>query len=172
MKKAIEKLEDVLSLELQSLYGGEKILKEEIQTILAFTVSETLKSVLTKYAESCDHKRLKLDRMFSYLMEEPSSNANIVISKLLEETLLRVKHTIPDKIKCLTLISGFQLINQYKITAYKTALMYSLELELDTVSDLLQQIIEWERKTEKALAELSNKEFCKSATSTPSAWLK
>jgi ferritin-like metal-binding protein YciE len=166
MKKAIAKLEDLLSLELQSLYNGEKILKEEINTMLPFTESETLKSILIKYAESCDHKRLKLDRMFSYLMEEHSSKANAVIYKLLEETLVRVKHSVSGKIRSLALISGFQLINHYKITAYKAALMYSLELELDTVADLLHQIIEWERKTEKALAELSNKEFCKSADAT------
>lgn len=170
MKKAIAKLEDILSLELQSLYDGEKILKEEIQTILAYTESEILRTVLMKYAESSDHKRLKLDRMFSYLMEEPLSRTNTVMSKLFEETLLRVKHSISGKIRSLALISGLQLINHYKITAYKTALMYSLELELDTVSDLLHQIIEWERKTERALAELSNKEFCKSADATqPSA---
>lgn len=121
---------------------------------------------MTKYAESSDHKRLKLDRMFSYLMDEPSTKTNTVMSKLFEDTLLRVKHSISDKISSLALISGFQLVNQYKITAYKTAFMYSLELGLDAVSDLLHQIIEWERKTERALAELSNKEFCTSAGAT------
>lgn len=162
MKNVIVKLEDILSLELQCLNDGEKILKEEIKTILPFTESETLKSILMKYAESSDHKRLKLERMFSYLMEEPSSKANTVMSKLLEETLLRARHSLTEKIKNLALISGFQLINHYKIAAYKTALMYSLELELDTVADLLHQIIEWERKTERELTELSNKTFCTS----------
>ena len=169
MKKTFTKLEDILSLELQSLYDGEKILKEEINAILPYTESEELKSILTKYAESCDHKRLKLDRMFSYLMEEPSSKENTVISKLLEEIQLRMKNSVSGKIRSLALISGFQLLNHYKITAYKTALMYSLELELDTVADLLHQIIEWERKTEKALAELSKKEFCKGSDATHSS---
>lgn len=40
MKKAITKLEDILSLELQSLYDGEKIVKDEIQVILPYTESE------------------------------------------------------------------------------------------------------------------------------------
>lgn len=169
MKKAFTKLEDILSLELQGLYDGEKILKEEINAILPYTDVEELKSILINYAESSDHKRLKLDRMFSYLMEEPSSKVNTVMNKLLEDTRLRAKHSLSDKIKSLVLISGFQLINHYKIIAYKTALMYSLELELDTVSDLLHQVIEWERKTERALAELSNKEFRKSSDATHSS---
>ena len=82
MKKAIVKLEDILSLELQCLYDGEKTLKEHIKSVLPFTESEALKSILMKYGESCDHKRQKLDRMFSYLMEEPSSKADTVIGKL------------------------------------------------------------------------------------------
>lgn len=160
MKKAITKLEDVLALDLQSLYASEVTLKKKIGGIISATDSQQLKEILKKYAESSDHKRLKLDRMFSYLMVEPSE-VNTTIAKLLDESQHRAKHIVSDKIKQLVLISDFQQINHFKICCYKTAMMYALELELDTIVDLLHQIIEWESKTEKALSDLCVKEFNK-----------
>jgi len=168
MKKAITKLEDALALELQSLYDGEMSLKEKIEEANRDTDCIELKEILKKYAESSDHKRLKLDRMFSYLMVEPSSQGSTIIGKLLDETVQRAKHTLSDKIKTPILISGFQQVNHFKIASYKTALQYALEVDLDTVADLLQQVIEWERKTEKALADLCVKEFNKCSVADPS----
>ena len=52
-----------------------------------------------------------------------------------------------------------QTISGYKTAAYKTAHLFAIELELDTVADLLQQIIDWEMETGKSMSSLSIKEF-------------
>jgi len=161
MKKAITKLEDVLTLELQVLYTAEVGLKEKAEAFIRDTDCAQLLEILKKYTESSDHKRLKLERMFSYLMVEPEVENVSIFGKLLDESIRRSRHVLAGKIKTLVLISDFQQLNHFKMTAYKTALMYALEIELETVADLLHQIIEWERKTEKALAELCLKEFSK-----------
>jgi ferritin-like metal-binding protein YciE len=162
MKKLISTLEDALAFELQSLYDGERRLKDKINSISPAIEQETLNAVLKKYAESADHKRLKIDRMFSYLSQEPDSRINEVLDKLLEETQERLKWSVPGKIRNLMLISAFQHINQYKISSYKTALTFAMELELENVTDLLLQVVDWERKTNKALMDIALKEFSKS----------
>jgi ferritin-like metal-binding protein YciE len=158
MKKMIKTLGDVLAMELSALLAGEVILKRKIEGIISDAPSGRLKEILQRYSESSGDKRLKLDRMFSYLMVEPSL-VNTSIDKLLDETLQRIKYILSDSIKTRVIISDFEQINHFKITAYKTALLYSLELELDTVPDLLHEIIEWERKTRKALNDLYLEEF-------------
>jgi len=157
MKKSLATLEDALAFELQCLYDGEKRLKDKIKNCIQNLESETLKAVLDKYAESAEHKLLKMDRMFSYLSQEPGSRRNEVMDKLLEESQYRAKCPASGKISNVLLISAFRHINQYKISVYKTALMHALELELENVADLLHQILEWERKTNKALTELELK---------------
>lgn len=159
MKPAIKTLGDVLAMELQNLYCGEASLKRKIEQIILDIPSARLKEILQKYSESSADKQLKLDRMLSYLMVEPLSQVNTIIDRLLDETLHRAKYIVSNKIKTRVVISDFEQINHFKITAYKTALLYSLELELDIVSDLLHQIIEWERKTRKALNDLYLEEF-------------
>jgi len=95
--------------------------------------------------------------MFSYLSQEPGSRKNEVMGKLLEETQYRAKCPASCTISNVLLISAFRHIIQYKISAYKTALMHALELELENVADFLHQILEWERKTDKALMNLELK---------------
>ena len=161
MKKVITKLEDVLALKLQDLYAGEIHIKEKVVELIPYADCARLQEILKKYTDSSDHKRLKLERMFSYLMLEPVIPDHSIIERLLAESVQKSKHVQDTKVKTLLLISDFQQINHFKITAYKTALLYALELELDPVADLLHQIVEWERKTEKVLAELCLQEFSK-----------
>lgn len=153
MKKSISTLEDALAFELQTSYNGEQILRDGIQACVQELNSASLKTILGKYAESANHKLLKVERMLSYLLQEPEIKRNEVIGKLLEETQC-AESGCSCKVSDILLTSSFRQIIQYKISVYKTALMLAMELELEVVSDLLHQVLEWERKTDKVLKEL------------------
>ena len=157
--RVIKTLRDALTWELQCLYNAEKQVKDKIDMIQSKITSKTLKATLKKYAESTGNKRVKIDRMFSYLSREPKPRINKVMEKLLREAQLQIGPRVSNNMKTLVLISAFQYTIQYKVSAYKTALYYALNLELDTVADLLKQIIEWEIKTDAALKDLTQKEF-------------
>jgi ferritin-like metal-binding protein YciE len=50
-------------------------------------------------------------------------------------------------------------MNAYKIAYYRSAYLIAVELELDTATDLLQQVLEWEIETSRDLALLAIEEF-------------
>lgn len=154
MKRSVSTLEDALAFQLRSSYSGEQLLNGRIPTCVEELNSQSLRTVLEKYGESANHKILKLERIFNYLSQEPSSRKNEVIEKLLEAAQYGEKCGCSNKMSDILLTSSFRQIIQYKISVYKTALMLALELELETVSDLLHQILEWERKTDKILKDL------------------
>jgi ferritin-like metal-binding protein YciE len=56
-------------------------------------------------------------------------------------------------------IGCLQNINAYKIAGYRSAYMFAVEMELDTPTDLLQQILEWEIDSSKTLSALAIEEF-------------
>lgn len=56
-------------------------------------------------------------------------------------------------------IGCVQNINAYKIATYRSAYMFAVKMELDTATDMLQQILEWEIATHKALSALAIEEF-------------
>jgi ferritin-like metal-binding protein YciE len=161
MKKAICNIQDALAFQLQGLFYTEKKASEEFNTCQHQITSKNLKSEVEKYIDSANSKVLKLERAFNYLMQETMTRKNEIVDKMIDETHHMLAHASSPYLKDILMISCIQNINAYKISSYKTAYLFAVELELDTVSDLLQQILEWELAASKALAGLAIEEFNK-----------
>ncbi len=64
-------------------------------------------------------------------------------------------------LKDILMISCTQNICSFKVSSYKTAYLFAVELELDIAADIIQQILGWEVKTGNKLAMLAITEFNK-----------
>lgn len=159
MKKNINTLEDALAFQLQGLYYAEKRLQEEFLNCGPRISSLRLQEEIRNYISSADNKLLKLERIFNYLMTEPLSRRNEVINTMIMETQDMMDLAATNTLRDLLLISCIQKINAYKATSYRTAYLLSVELEIDTATDLLSEIRKWEYETGKALADLFLEEF-------------
>ncbi|MBL0740484.1 DUF892 family protein [Chryseolinea lacunae] len=159
MKNTINTLEDALVLELENLYCSERKLKGSLIKMLGIVQSEKLRNLLRRYAESCELKQSKIDRVFSYLNHEPISCHTNVIDELVEETFVRLKFAQTHHVQDLLLINCLQRISAYKACAYEASVRYAETLELDTATELLETILRWERRHEHELKELSLHEF-------------
>jgi ferritin-like metal-binding protein YciE len=161
MKKSINTLQDALAFQLERLIYTERKIKDDFNLCKNHIISAPLKKEINDYINTVDSKLLKLDRIFSYLMQEPLNRKNEITNKLLDETHYMLCNTGCSNLKDIIMISCFQNITAYKISSYKTAYRFAAELELDTATDLLQQILEWEIEIGKKLSALSIEEFNK-----------
>jgi ferritin-like metal-binding protein YciE len=114
---------------------------------------------IQNYVESAEDKILKLERVFNYLMKEPLSRPNAAIIELVEETHQMLASNGSPHLRDILTIGCVQNINAYKIATYRSAYMFAVELELDTATDMLQQVLEWEMDANKALSALAIEEF-------------
>jgi len=160
MKKSTLTMQNAFTFLLQGLYFTETRLATELGSCSRQSTSARLSDEVKNYAESTQYKLLKLERIFSYLLNTSNSRKNEVIDKLLTETHAILNTADPGHLKDILMIGCIQNINAYKITSYRTACLLAVELELDTVADLLQQIIGWETETSRILAALSSEQFC------------
>ena len=159
MKTKINSLNDALAFLLQGLYFTEARLKEEFPSCCSEITSGKIRSEIEKYTESADSKMLKLERIFNYLMTEPLTRKNDVIKGLMDETHQILSATTSTHLRDILAIGCLQNVNAYKIAGYRSAYMFAVEMELDTATDLLQQILEWEIDSSKGLSALSIEEF-------------
>jgi len=159
MKTHIHTLQDTLAFQLEGLYYAEKKIKEEFEGRSRDLSSPKLKDEITRYLLTADDRLLKLDRIFNYLMQEPEPRKNKAVVKLLEETRDIMSFTDSPHLKDIVMVGCLQNINAYKVSSLKTAYMFTVELEMDTASDLLQQILESELETCRALSALAIEEF-------------
>ncbi len=159
MKTKINSLNDALAFLLQGLYFTEVKLKEEFPACCNQITSTRIRNEINNYIENADNKLLKLERIFNYLLKNPLTRNNEVVNELMNETHQMLASTNSSHLKDILSIGCIQNINAYKISNYRSAYMIAVELELDTATDLVQQILEWEIETAKVLAALSIEEF-------------
>ena len=159
MKTSIHTVQDTLAYQLEGLYFGEKRIADELEKVFSCPSAPRLQEEIRKYARSTSDKLMKLERIFNYLMHEPEPRKNKVVNKLLEDTAEMLGHTDSSHLRNILVVSCLQNINAYKVSALKIAYMFTVELELDAASDLLQQILEWELETGKALSRIAIEEF-------------
>lgn len=152
--KKISNLNDALTFLLRRLYDAEGMLKDSIQKCSKNVKSEMLKAELLDYAETTRNKIIKLERAFNYLMKEPAGEKNVILRKMISDTHDMLKIVTSDETRDVMLLSCIQSINQYKMAGYRTALAFSIELQLDTVADFLHEIVEWERKSERVFSKI------------------
>lgn len=157
--KTINTLEDALIMELENLYCGEEKLKKSFERIDKIIHSEALRGIIRRYAESCDNKKLKIDRVFSYLHHEPHLCTAHVIDELIDEYFQRLKFAQDPDVQEQILINCIERINVYKTCAYEASLRYAEELELDVAADLISTIIHWEKEIKRELLDLSIHSF-------------
>ena len=157
--KIINTLEDALALELENLYYSEKKLMDQWPKLEKILHSEKLRRTLFQYIESCNNKRLKIDRVLSYIHREPGYCHTNVINELIQEFLDRLKFAQDSQVQEQMVINCMERIVNYKTCAYEASLRYAEKLDLDVAADLLLMIIQWERKMKKELVDLSFGQF-------------
>ncbi|MGK7389944.1 MAG: ferritin-like domain-containing protein [Candidatus Cyclobacteriaceae bacterium M2_1C_046] len=155
MKNSIDNLHEALVFLVNRMYDAERKLQKSLPRCLNHATTNTLVYEIKKYNESSDDKLTKLERVFNYLMVEPTEINNKPFDILLED-LDKISHLSSSEfIKDTLIISCLQNLIHYKISVYGAARTYASELELETPADLLREILEWEKEKDKILTKLA-----------------
>jgi ferritin-like metal-binding protein YciE len=157
--KTINTLEDALTMELDNLYSGEKKLKESFLRINNIIHSDELRDIIRRYAESCDSKRVKIERVLSYLHHEPNLCGTNVIDELIDDSFHRLAFAQDPDVQQQILINCIERINAYKTCVYEACIRYAEELNMDVAAEQLFRIIQWEREIKRELIDLSVHDF-------------
>ncbi len=157
MKKSLVNLQDALAYRLNGLYDVEKKLQESIPDCLHHVGSPALLNEMQKYADSTRDKVTKLERVFNYLMEEPEIHPDEVMEKMIEDVYELVTHAA-EPLRDALIISCLQNINHYKISGYGTARAMAMQLEFEKASELLNEILTWEKEMDQRLTLLAMEE--------------
>lgn len=157
--KKINSVQDALAFLLDGLYYTEVKLKDEFRGCCKKISSPHLIIEIDQYASNCENNILKLERIFNYLMQEPVLIKNGVVDQLMDNTHQVLSSVKNPYLRDILTIGCIQNVNAFKIASYRSAYMLAVELELDTVADLIQQMLEREAAETSAISDLFIKEF-------------
>ena len=164
MKNGLSSLQEALGYQLKNLYDAEKKIQKALPECSENATNPNLQKELKAYFESTSDKISKLERVFNYLMDSPTGRGNVIMEKMLEDTHHIVKVASSDPLRDVLITSCFQNIIHYKIAGYGSAHAISMELDMRTVTNLLQEILMWEKESDQALTAIALKELNIKAT--------
>jgi len=152
--KTIHSVSDALAYTLGNLHHSEQLMRDHFRSLASKLTSPSLAVQLEEQVCGCENNLLKLERVFNYLMQDPVACNRDAMAQLINETLKLTASVHNHYLKDVLIIGGIQNIQAVKISNYRMAYMLATELELDTVVDLIQQIVEQETEATKALSNL------------------
>lgn len=141
MTRKIKSLHEILACQLEGLYDGEKKLQHYLHSRQSAIEGFALKEELQKFESHSSDARMKLKRIFSYLLMEPFKIKNNIISGFIKDLDIMTSCISDAHDREMFTRNSIHSINAYKVSAYSTALELSHKLALDQVSDLLNEII-------------------------------
>ena len=159
MRKPIKTLQDAISYQLRGLIGAEIKVAAEFKHCEDRIHSVKVRSALSQYVKTANDRLLKLNRVFSYLMQEPRMRQNEIIDSMIEETHRLSETSATPQLKDILFVACIQNINAYKVAGYKTAYLFAVEMDLDTPADLLLEIIQWETSAVATRSDLAISSF-------------
>ncbi|HMV08442.1 MAG TPA: DUF892 family protein [Cyclobacteriaceae bacterium] len=159
--KTIRSIPDALAFSLSKLYYAELAMRDHFISLEGKLNSASITLQLEEQAEGCENNLLKLERIFNYLMQDPVPGNLEAITQLVADTRDIVDLVENRYLKDVLLTGCIQNIQAVKISNYRIAYMLAAELELDTVVDLVQQILEQETEASQSLSHLFISRFNK-----------
>jgi ferritin-like metal-binding protein YciE len=154
MKSSINNLYAVLTFQLEEMHDIEECIESELMILLQHISNAKLKSTVRQYVKSSKLKKIKLKRIFSYLLRGPFLRKGQLMKEIVKG-LTDINKRSSDKAKDVLVATSLTNLIQYKLGAYQEALEMAACLELEEASDLLNEILLMENEPVLSLKEIS-----------------
>ena len=146
---ALDSMQDLFLNELKDVYNAEKQLVRALPRMAKAAESSELQQAFTKHLRETEGHVQRLERIFRSLGEKCKG-----MEGLIEEGKEILEEDGASEVIDAALISAAQRVEHYEIAAYGCLRTYAQLLGMNDADKLLQQTLEEEEATDKALTAL------------------
>jgi ferritin-like metal-binding protein YciE len=144
-------LEDLLVQEIKDLYSAENQLVKALPKMAKAASDPALKEGIEKHLEETKVHVQRLEQIAELLEASPKGKACKAMQGLVEEGAEILGEDGDDTVKDLAIIGAAQKVEHYEIASYGTARALAESLGMEEVAELLQETLDEEGATDKAL---------------------
>ena len=147
----MDNLHDVMVDLLKDTYHAEKQLVKALPKMAKAASNPALKEGIEKHLEETKVHVQRLEQIAELLEASPKGKACKAMKGLVEEGAEILGEDGDDVVKDLAIIGAAQKVEHYEIASYGTARALAETLGMEEVADLLQETLDEEGATDKAL---------------------
>jgi ferritin-like metal-binding protein YciE len=151
---ALESLQDLFLNELKDIYNAEKQIVRALPRMAKAAEAPELSQAFTKHLRETEGHVGRLERIFKSLGQTPRGKTCKGMQGLLEEGKEILEEDGAPQVIDAALISAAQRVEHYEIAAYGCLRTYAQLLGMNDADRLLEQTLQEEEATDKALTSL------------------
>jgi ferritin-like metal-binding protein YciE len=155
MAKEPKTLDELFHDTLKDIYFAEKKILSALPKLAKAAQNEDLRAAFQKHERETQGQVKRLDSVFQLIGKKPQGKKCPAIIGLSEEAQEIAKEYKGSPALDAGLLSAAQAVEHYEISRYGTLRTWAEELGLNEAVSLLEQTLEEEKATDKALTELA-----------------
>ena len=155
MAKEPKQLDELFHDTLKDIYYAEKKILSALPKMAKAAQNEDLRAAFEKHKTETEGQINRLEQVFELIEEKPQGKKCAAIEGILEEGQEIIKEYKGSPALDAGLISAAQAVEHYEIARYGTLRTWAEELGLNQAMKLLQQTLDQEEATDRALTELA-----------------
>ena len=155
MAKEPKKLDELFHDTLKDIYYAEKKILSALPKMAKAAQNEDLRAAFEKHKTETEGQIDRLEQVFQLIEEKPQGKKCAAIEGILEEGQEIIKEYNGSPALDAGLVSAAQAVEHYEIARYGTLRTWAEELGLNQAMKLLQQTLDQEEATDRALTEIA-----------------
>ena len=155
MAKEPKQLDELFHDTLKDIYYAEKKILSALPKMAKAAQNGDLRAAFEKHKDETEGQVARLEQVFELIEEKPQGKKCAAIEGILEEGQEIIKEYKGSPALDAGLVSAAQAVEHYEIARYGTLRTWAQELGLDEAAKLLQETLDEEEATDRALTELA-----------------
>jgi ferritin-like metal-binding protein YciE len=155
MPKAPKTLDELFHDTLKDIYFAEKKILATLPKMAKAAQSEDLKSTFDDHRDQTEGHVERLDRIFAMIEKKAQGKTCPAIIGITDEGAEIISEYKGSPALDAGLLAAAQAVEHYEISRYGTLRTWAEELGLDEAASLLQETLDEEVETDKALTEIA-----------------
>jgi ferritin-like metal-binding protein YciE len=154
-KQQEKQLDELFHETLKDIYYAEKKLLTALPKMAKASQSEELAAAFEKHATETEAQIERLEQVFAMIDETPKGKTCEAINGLVDEGKEIMSDFKNSPAHDAGLLAAAQAVEHYEISRYGTLRTWAQKLGLNDAVALLEETLEEEKKTDKALTQLA-----------------
>jgi ferritin-like metal-binding protein YciE len=152
---SLERMEDLLLVELEDLYDAEQRLTKAIPKMADAASNPKLRKAFQHHLQETERHVTRLEKAFSDLGQSPARKTCDAMKGLIAEGDEIISASGDTDVRDAALIAAAQRVEHYEIAAYGSARTFAQQVGQSSVAKLLEQTLEEEYAADKSLNEIA-----------------
>ncbi len=141
---------------LKDIYWAEKELNKSLPKLMKAASCQELARAIEKHTQETELQIKRVEQAFELMGERPRGKRCEAMAGLLDEASSIIADTEKDScIRDAGLILAIQKVEHYEIATYGTLVAFARQMGENRVADLLQRILEEEKRTDSLLTKVA-----------------